>query len=85
MSLRGEVHRLCDRFFALSEYDRSQFEQSDIEGLLKCRTQVDNLYLAVWISSGCGVAAAAAVVFIIINIKRRKKKKALKYMAESDE
>jgi len=37
------VDELYARYIALSEYDRSLFEQSDVEGLVKAKTQVDNL------------------------------------------
>ena len=79
------VHELYDRYIALSEYDRSQFEPSDIEGLLKSKTQVDNLYLAVWIS-GISVTVAVIVTAVVIyRIKKRGKERAMNAMPESEE
>ena len=79
------VHELYDRYIALSEYDRSQFEPSDIEGLLKSKTQVDNLYLAVWIS-GISVTVAVIVTAVVIyRIKKRRKERAMNAMPESEE
>ena len=85
LSDRKTVHELYNRYMALSEYDRTQFEQSDIEGLLKSKTQVDNLYLAVWISSLCTAVAIILSVFVALHINKRKRMKAAKLMQESDE
>ena len=82
---RDTVHALYDRYMALSEYDRSQFEVSDIEGLLKCKTQVDNLLTALIIGISCAVVAAGITVFVILHIKKRKKLKKESAMQESDE
>ena len=85
LSDRKMVHELYDRYIALSEYDRSQFEPSDIEGLLKSKTQVDNLYLAVWIS-GISVTVAVIVTAVVIyRIKKRRKERAMNAMPESEE
>ena len=85
LSDRKTVHELYDRYIALSEYDRSQFEPSDIEGLLKSKTQVDNLYLAVWIS-GISVTVAVIVTAVVIyRIKKRRKERAMNAMPESEE
>lgn len=85
LSDRATVHGLYDRYMALSEYDRSQFEPSDIEGLLKSKTQVDNLYLAVWIS-GISVTVAVIVTAVVIyRIKKRRKERAMNAMPESEE
>ena len=82
---RKTVHELYGRYMALSEYDRSQFEPSDIEGLLKSKTQVDNLYLAVWIS-GISVTVAVIVTAVVIyRIKKRRKERAMNAMPESEE
>jgi hypothetical protein len=82
---RKTVHELYDRYMALSEYDRSQFEPSDIEGLLKSKTQVDNLYLAVLIS-GISVTVAVIVTAVVIyRIKKRRKERAMNAMPESEE
>ncbi len=82
---RDTVHALYDRYMALSEYDRSQFEASDIEGLLKCKTQVDNLLTALIIGISCAVVAAGITGFVILHIKKRRRLKAANAMQESDE
>lgn len=85
LSNRSTVHELYDRYMALSEYDRGQLEPSDVEGLLKSKTQVDNLYLAVWISA-VGLAVAVVVTAIVIyRIKKRRKERAANAMPESEE
>ena len=85
LSDRKMVHELYDRYMALSEYDRSQFEPSDIEGLLKSKTQVDNLYLAVWISGISVTVAVIVTVVVIYRIKKRRKERAMNAMPESEE
>ena len=85
LSDRKMVHELYDRYIALSEYDRSQFEPSDIEGLLKSKTQVDNLYLAVWISGISVTVAVIVTVVVIYRIKKRRKERAMNAMPESEE
>lgn len=85
LSARKTVHELYERYIALSNYDRSQFEQADIEGLLKSKTQVDNLYLAVWISSVCVAAAVILAVVVALHINKRKRLRAARLMQESDE
>lgn len=82
---RKTVHELYDRYMALSEYDRSQFEPSDIEGLIKSKTQVDNLYLAVWISGISVTVAVIVTVVVIYRIKKRRKERAMNAMPESEE
>lgn len=82
---RNTVYGLYDRYTALSEYDRSQLEASDIEGLMKCKAQVDNLYLAVWIASVSVAVAAVITVAVILHIRKRRKEKALNSMPESEE
>lgn len=82
---REKVYGLYDRYLALSEYDRQLLEPSDAEGLLKCKTQVDNLYFAVLISVILGVIAAALLLIVVMRIKKRRRKKALLKMPESDE
>lgn len=85
LSDRSTVCELYERYMSLSEYDRGQFESSDVEGLLKCKTQVDNLYLAVWISA-MGLAVAVVVTAIVIyRIKKRRKERAASAMPESEE
>ena len=70
---------------ALSDYDKTQLESSDVEGLLKSKTQVDNLYLAVWISGISVVIAGIATVIIVVNVRKRKREKASRQMPESEE
>ena len=53
--------------------------------LIKSKTQVDNLYLAVWISA-VGLAVAVVVTAIVIyRIKKRRKERAANAMPESEE
>ena len=85
LSNRATIHVLYERYMALSDYDKTQLESSDVEGLLKSKTQVDNLYLAVWISGISILIAGIATVIIIVNVKKRKREKAKKQMPESEE
>jgi len=85
LSDRNTVRGLYDRYMALSEYDRAQFEPSDIEGLLKSKTQVDNLYLAVWISAVGLTVAVSVTAIVIYRIKKRRKERAATAMPESEE
>lgn len=85
LNKRDAVHALYDRYLSLSEYDRAQFETSDIEGLLKCKTQVDNLLTALIVGVVCAVAAAGIVVFVVLHVKKRRRLKAANAMQESDE
>ena len=79
------MDELYARYIALSEYDRSLFEQSDVEGLVKAKTQVDNLQTALVISICAGVAVVAAVATIAVSIRKRKKQKLARQMPESEE
>ena len=79
------VDELYNRYIALSEYDRSAFEKTDVEGLLKSKTQVDNLQTALIISVISAAAVAVIVTVIILHIKKRKKQKLADLMPESDE
>ena len=85
LSDRNTAHELYDRYMALSEYDRGQLEPSDIEGLLKSKTQVDNLYLAVWISGVSVTVAVIVTAVVIYRIKKRRKERAMNAMPESEE
>ena len=85
LSDRETIQVLYERYMALSDYDKTQLESSDVEGLLKSKTQVDNLYLAVWISGISILIAGIATVIIIVNVKKRKREKAKKQMPESEE
>ena len=79
------MYGLYNRYMALSEYDRAQIEQTDIEGLLRCKTQVDNLRTALIVGIVCGVVAVGLTTFLILHIRARKKKKKSMAMQESDE
>lgn len=79
------IYAIYDRYIALDEYDRSLFEQSDIEGLMKSKTQVDNLELALILSLTLGAIAIAIAVGVGVGIKKRKKAKLAKAMPESEE
>lgn len=79
------IYDLYNRYTALSEYDRTLFEKSDVEGLIKCKTQVDNLQTAVIISVAAGVTVIALIAFIIVNVRKRKMAKLKKAMPESEE
>ncbi|MBR2933778.1 MAG: hypothetical protein IKC33_05660, partial [Clostridia bacterium] len=85
LSDREMIHLLYERYMALSDYDKRQLELSDVEGLLKSKTQVDNLYLAVWISGISVVIAGIATVIIVVNVRKRKREKASRQMPESEE
>lgn len=85
LSDREEVHALYDRYFALSEYDRGQLDDADREGLLKCKTQVDTLYLALVIGGISLVLAAAITLIVVVRIRNRRKARAEKKMPESEE
>lgn len=82
---RAVIYDLYERFTALSDYDRSLFEESDVEGLLKSKTRVDNLHLALVLSLSLGGAALLLALFLVYRIRWRKKRKALRAMPESDE
>ena len=85
LSKKEIVYELYNRYMALSEYDRTAFEASDVEGLLKCKTQVDNLQTALIITACCVVAAAIVTTWIVLHIRKRRKLKRAKLMPESDE
>ena len=85
LSKRNTVHELYDRYLALSEYDRAQLEASDIEGLVKSKTQADNLFAALVTGICVGAVAVSVAVWLFFNIRKRKKLKALNAMPESDE
>lgn len=85
LNKREIVYALYERYMALSEYDRAQFEVSDIEGLLKCKTQADNLLTALIISICCAAAAVGISVWVVLHIRKRKRLKRENEMQESDE
>ncbi len=82
---RGIAAELYGRYMSLSEYDRSLFETSDVEGLLKCKTQTDNLLTALIIGITCAAAAAGVSVWVVLHIRKRRKSKLENSMRESDE
>ncbi len=82
---RGDVYELYDRYLALSEYDRTLLESADVEGLVKCKTQVDNLQTALIITMCCATVALLVTVWVIIHVKKRRQKKLAQKMPESDE
>lgn len=85
LSDKKVVQDLYNRYMALSPYDQAQLEASDVEGLLKCKTQVENLQTALIISGVCVAVAGVATAIVIANVRKRKKEKASKLMQESDE
>lgn len=82
---RETVYQLYARYMALSPYDKGSLEPSEAEGLLRCKTQVDNLYTALYISMAGVVVVAGTAVFIVWHVKKRKKRKAALAMPESQE
>lgn len=85
LAKRGAVYELYRRYTELSEYDRAQFEASDIEGLLKSRTQADNLLTALIVGAGCATAAVGIAVITALHIRKSRRLKAASAMQESDE
>jgi len=85
LSDKKVVEDIYNRYMALSSYDQAQLEASDVEGLLKCKTQVENLQTALIISGVCVAVAGVATAIVIVNVRKRKKEKASKLMQESDE
>lgn len=85
LSDRKTVKALYDRYMALSEYDRARLDAADVEGLLKSKTQIDNLYMAMWISTAGALCAALVATALVIRIRKRRKEKALRTMPESEE
>lgn len=82
---RSIVNSIYNRFDALSEYDKSTFEKSDIEGLLKAKKQVDTLFAATIICITLGFVSVLIVGFVILHIRKRKREKLSRQMTESDE
>jgi hypothetical protein len=78
------VEKLLERCGALSEYDGNKV--AGYEYLLKSKTRIDNLMLALWLSIGGGGAAAAGAGLLTARIYLRKKRAVLlRFMSESDE
>lgn len=80
---KATVYSIYERYCALSAYDKTKIVY--FEDLQKCKTQIDNLQTALYISLGCGAAVALAVAFVVFDIIRRKKKKAAESMPESED
>lgn len=79
------IYELYNRYLALSDYDKTQLDSFDVEGLIKSKTKVDNLRLTLLISLICGSIAILISAIVILRIIKRKKEKALALMPESDE
>ena len=73
LSDKKVVQDIYNRYMALSSYDQAQLEASDVEGLLKCKTQVENLQTALIISGVCVAVAGVATAIVIANVRKRKK------------
>lgn len=79
------IYELYNRYLALSDYDKTQLDSFDVEGLIKSKTKVDNLRLTLIISLICSTIAILISAIVILRIIKRKKEKALALMPESDE
>lgn len=79
------IYSIYERYMALSDYDKTLFDEADVEGLIKSKTQVDNLYNALLITLISSGIAIILSVFVVFSIRKRKKEKALLAMPESDE
>ena len=73
------------RYEALSEYDKTLLESTDVEGLVRAKTQVDNLTVAALVSAAAVVIIAALAVFVVFHVRARRKKRAAEKMPESEE
>ncbi len=85
LSDRKTVYGLYSRYSALSDYDKTLLDPSDAEGLLGCKTRVDNALTAVIVSACVAAAAVGVSVATVIGIKRRRRQKRGRFMTESDE
>lgn len=79
------VYALYARYEALSEYDKTRLESTDVEGLVRAKTQVDNLTVAALVSAAAVVIIAALTVFVVFHVRARRKKRAAEKMPESEE
>lgn len=82
---KDTVYALYARYAALSDYDKTLLEATDVEGLIRAKTQVDNLTVAVWVSVVAVVVIAALAAFIVLHVRARRKKRAAEKMPESEE
>lgn len=82
---KDTVYALYARYAALSDYDKTLLEATDVEGLIRAKTQVDNLTVAVWVSAAAVAVIAALAAFIVLHVRARRKKRAAEKMPESEE
>ena len=76
---KDAVYALYARYEALSWYDKTLLESTDVEGLVRAKTQVDNLTVAAL------VIIAALAVFVVFHVRARRKKRVAEKMPESEE
>ena len=82
---KDAVYALYARYSALSDYDKTLLEETDVEGLIRAKTQVDNLTVAVWVSVAAVVVIAVLTTFVVLHVRARRKKRAEEKMPESEE
>lgn len=82
---KNVVYELFERYSALSDYDKTLIEKTDAEGLLRAKTQVDNLIVAVRVSVIAAAAIVVLALFIVIHVAARRKKRVDEKMPESEE
>ena len=82
---KGEVYKLYKRYSALSDYDKTLIESADAEGLIRAKTQVDNLTVAVWVAVVAVALIAVLAIFVVLHVMARRKKRAAEKMPESEE
>lgn len=82
---KDAVYALYARYSALSDYDKTLLEETDVEGLIRAKTQVDNLTVAVWVSVASVVVIAVLTTFVVLHVRARRKKRAEEKMPESEE
>ena len=85
LSKRGAVNDLYRRYLALSEYDRTRLSEAEIEGLLKSKTQVDNLLTALIVAAASAAVCLIVVICIVLHIKKRRRLKKALQMPVSEE
>ena len=79
------VYALYARYCALSDYDKTLIESTDSEGLVRAKTQIDNLTVAVWVSVVAVAVVVSLSIFVVLHILARRKKRAAEKMPESEE
>lgn len=77
------IDDLCNRYGMLSEYDRTLI--THYEDLIKSKTLVDNLMVAIIVGTVCGAIAVGLIIYIILHIRKRNKVKFSKELPESEE